>query len=122
MSNTARAKIYNISSFTHTHLLYRACCRPSDIAFPIGHYHFVCPFFLFLIFPALLCNFVVCFSVGYSLKIMRIEYNFDVERGRGRGRGGRCDDVSPNYNYVNGRCFMQLHIDLHSLDIVKWQK
>lgn len=30
-------------------------------------------------------QFVVCFSVGYSLKIMRIEYNFDVERGRGRG-------------------------------------
>lgn len=39
---------------------------------------FVC---LALLFFSPFVQFVVCFSVGYSLKIMRIEYNFDVEHG-----------------------------------------
>lgn len=59
-------------------------------------------------------QFVVYFSDGYSLKIMKIEYNFNV---------GLCyDDVRANYNYVNGTCLMQLSIDFNWLDIVKNNK
>lgn len=48
--------------------------------------------------------------VGYAFKVMRIEYNYNV---------GCCHDVSPNYNYHNGACFMQLNIDFSSLDIIR---